>query len=77
VTPNISIGYIPSQPAKIRGWHKDKQSLAQNMTVEEANDVEDDNATSRARSLVFDKVQPSGPQYRPSVFSKMGKILYS
>ena len=37
--PGISLSYIPSSPMSIFGWCKEKQSLVQYITVEEANDT--------------------------------------
>ena len=56
VTPMIRLGYIPSQPVKISGWWKDKQSLTQYTTTEEAGDDEGDNVVSNSKSSMFDRL---------------------
>jgi len=55
----LAFGCIPSQLVKISGQHKEKQSLAQYIMMEEANDDKGDNAMSNSKSLVLNRLQPS------------------
>jgi len=73
VTPRIGLGYVPSQSVKVFGQCKEKQSLAQYISMEEAENDNGGNATSNSEPLVFDRLQPSTSQQHPSIFSRMGK----
>jgi len=52
---------------------KDKLSLIQYIMMEEPENDKADNARSNSKSSVFDRLQPSTPQQRPYVFSRMEK----
>ena len=73
VTPRIGLGYVPFQPMKILGRHKEEQSLIQYITKEEANNEGGDQATSSLKASVFDRLQLSMSQRRPYVFNRIGK----
>ena len=71
VTLRIDLGYISFQPAKISGWHKDKQSLIQYIALKEANDDVGDTATSNSKVSIFDRLQPYASQQCASVCSRL------
>ena len=71
MTPRISLYYMPFQPVKISRQHKDKRSFTQHVMAGEARNDKGDNATSSPKSSVFDRLQPSTPHQRPSVFKRI------
>jgi len=73
VTLGIDLGYVPSQPVKISERHKEEQSPVQYITTEEVDNEGGDQATSSPKSSVFDRLQPSTPHQRPSIFKRMGR----
>jgi len=73
VIARISLSYMPSQPMKISRWGKDKWSFTKHNMAKEARNGKGDNGTSSLKSLVFDRLQPSTPHQRPSVFKRMGR----
>ena len=57
---------------KISRWLKDKRSFTQHITIGEADHEGDDQAITSLGASVFDRLQPSTPHQRPSVFKRMG-----
>ena len=75
-TPKVGLSYVPPQPLRISGRHKDKQALTQYITTEEVDDNEGENAKTNPKTSVFDRLQLSTScQCLPGfyVFSKLGK----
>jgi len=73
MTPRIGLSDVPPREVKISKWCKDKRSLIQYIMSEEAENDKGDNVMSNSKSPMFDRLQPSTPQQRPSIFSKIGK----
>ena len=56
VTFRTGFGYTPSQLVRISAQPKDKQLLAQYITIEKVNDKEGDNAKPIPKSSLFDRL---------------------
>ena len=70
--PRVGLSYVPSQPVRILGRHKDKQSLVQYIMAKETTKSDEQNVKNKQTSSMFDKLQSSTSQHHPSVFTRIG-----
>ena len=66
----VGLGFMPSQPIRISGQWKGKQLVVQHISAKELDESDDEHAQ---KSFVFDKLQSSPVEKRPSVFTRIGK----
>jgi len=63
---------MPSQPIKISGRWKGKQSAVQHILAKELDESDNENAQINAKSSVFYRLQSPSVEKRPSVFTRIG-----
>ena len=77
--PKVGLGYVPPSPVSISGRHKNKQSLVQDIAIEETTESDEEDVKNKLNSSVFDKTQSSTSQGRTLVFNRVenSKMLKS
>jgi len=64
---------MPSQPIRISGRRKGKQSAVQHISVKELDESDDENAQTNPKSSIFDRLQLPSVEKRPSIFTRIGE----
>ena len=70
--PKVGLSHAPSQPVRISGRRKDKQSLIQYIAAEETTESDEEDVKNKPKSFVFDRFQSSTSQGHTSVLDRVG-----
>ena len=67
----VGLGFTPSQPIRISGRRKGKQSVVQHISAKALDESDDEDAQRNLKSSVCDRLQSPSIEKSPSVFTRI------